>query len=121
MLYKESTMKKTFNIQFVLIIFVILNLTLSCSYPTQPEPGTIIRGELIIGLVYDVIDQDFEDFVSDYSMYQFRHVKDLMPSINIHLFRFNYRLINQHVFRDMIRNDERVRHATFNTYIGFDY
>ena len=106
---------KTLYILFLLVPCFIVLSVLGCDYLTKPKSG-IIRGELIIWLHEDIIDEKLEEFVSDYSEYQF-YLLDFFDVFNIGVFRFNYRLINDTVFLEMIRNDERVRNARLHSYL----
>ena len=79
------------------------------------EPGVIY-----ISLHGNVYGRLFDNFINDYKQYNFS-LKEIFKLFDrLYLFTFNYRKINEHVFLEMIRRDERVIEANFNYIIWND-
>ena len=95
------------------LLSTICFMSISCELKTA-GPGRMARGELIIHLHDYVVDDELDNFVSDYSEYRFTLIERLITGSSIYLFYYDYRLINDYVFLDMIQRDEKVRSAVFN-------
>jgi|GEM_PF-6280013 len=111
--------KKKIHLCRLLVIFLLFLLLLGsgCSKSTSTIEYWV-KGELIVRLYDDITGENLEKFVSDYSQYQFEFIKYVYERLNMGLFRFNHKIIDELLFLEIIQNDERVMYANFNRYIG---
>ncbi|MCL2065624.1 MAG: Ig-like domain-containing protein [Candidatus Cloacimonetes bacterium] len=73
-----------------------------------------VPGELIIIFYEHINEDDIEIFIQKYYEYRLKHEEILSEIVNIHLFTFDYELIDEHLFLKMIQNDPMVEFAGFN-------
>ena len=112
-------MKKYYTPLLITILTIVTMLTTTNCELTklkEPEPGShvIIRGELLMTLRSDIINEKLDEFISDYSEYRLTLAEILIPSIPIYVFYYDYRLIYDYVFIEILRADERVTRVNFN-------
>ena len=94
------------------LLTTICFMSISCEL-NKTVSVRMARGELAIYLHDYVVDEELDNFISDYSEYRLTLVKRLVSGLSIYLFYYDYRLINDYVFLDMIRRDKRVKSAVF--------
>ena len=80
-----------------------------------------VPGVLIITRHEHVSDDDFEEFVADYSQYNLRITYRFPINDNRFTAIFNYGIVDQQEFESIIQNDERIRFSMLSSVFYPDY
>jgi hypothetical protein len=112
-------MKKIQTFYSFILCFLLI---LSCN-TTKQKYEDHVPNQIITDLHTYVKNEILDEFLSDYSEYDFAIVRKLtdrpLSITNMILFSFNSKKIDENIFLKMIEEDERVISAGFNHYYYF--